>query len=402
LKCSFPHLPIIKDNKNKFNSAKKRFLCFFIRLYYQISSKCQKFFPGREVIALAKQNAAGLMPIRPDGMVIRKNSDIIKQSQEVISMRKTAKTIRVLAAGLLIAGPVTFAGCCPAGNKTTKSSDTCRLRKQQADPYQVRIKKDLSYLGPGREEKFDLYLPIVTDCKKRFPGIVIIHGGGWRWGDKARPRQVSIGTTLAQNGYICMSINYLLADPNKPSWPQNIYDCKAAVQFLRKNAEPYQIDSKHIGVIGGSAGGHLSAMVGLVGPEAGLEPAAPYKGISSRVQAVVPLYGAFNLLTWQSDKPRVETYLGVTKEQNPRLWELASPVSHISSDDPPFLVIHGTADEVIDYKQSVELHEKLKEEGVQSKLCLIEGGPHSFALQPAGRDLGPLVISFFDKHLKGR
>jgi acetyl esterase/lipase len=284
--------------------------------------------------------------------------------------------------------------------KTGESVNDPNSQKQSTGPYEIRVDKDLCYLGPERAEKFDLYSPISTDEKQFFPGIVIIHGGGWRWGDKARPRQIKIGTTLAQYGYVCMSINYLLSGPNKPSWPQNIYDCKAAVQFLRKNSKLYHVDPNHIGVIGGSAGGHLAAMVGLVGPEAGLEPPGLYKGISSRVQAVVPLYGVFNLLAWQSKKPRVEIYLGVTKEQGAELWKLASPVTHIDGNDPPSLIIHGTADQVVDYKQSVELHEKLQEKGVSSELVLIEGAPHSFDLQMEQRDIQPLVIGFFDKHLK--
>lgn len=291
---------------------------------------------------------------------------------------------------------------CRADKKTEKLSGDCKEQKEPASTYEIRIVKDLTYLGLERAEKFDLYTPISTDEKQLFPGIVIIHGGGWRWGDKARPRQVSIGTTLAQNGYICMSINYLLSDPNKPSWPQNIYDCKSAVQFLRKNAMLYHVDPNHIGVIGGSAGGHLSAMLGLVGSEAGLEPPGLYKGISSRVQAVVPLYGVHNLLTWKSDKPRIEIFLGKDKEDDPNLWAFASPVNHIGTDDPPFLILHGTADKVIDYKQSVELHKKLQEKGVQSQLILIEGAPHTFDLEPEQRDLRPLVIGFFNRHLKGR
>jgi dipeptidyl aminopeptidase/acylaminoacyl peptidase len=143
-------------------------------------------------------------------------------------------------------------------------------------------------------------------------------------------------------------------------------------------------------------------MVGLVGPEAGLEPPELYKGISSRVQAVVPLYGVFDFLTWQSDKPRAETYLGVTKEQNSELWKLASPVTHIDGDEPPFLIIHGKADEIVDYRQSVELHEQLKKKGVSSELVLVEGAPHSFDLQLESYDIKSLVVGFFDKHLKGK
>jgi acetyl esterase/lipase len=272
--------------------------------------------------------------------------------------------------------------------------------------YKVRIEKDLCYLEPNRAEKFDLYSPVVTDANQLFPAVVIIHGGGWWGGDKAKAREQNIGTTLAGNGYVCMSINYLLskkseqAQQGSAGWPENLYDCKRAVQFLRKNAKAYQVDPNHIGVIGGSAGGHLAAMVGLTGSEPGLEPNRPYEGISGRVQAVVALYGVFNLLTREANNPAVETFLGVAKEQNRRLWEFASPVNHISSDNPPFLIIHGTADKVVDYRQSIEMDARLREKGVQSEVVLIDGAPHSFDLQPKQRDLRAMVIGFFDKHLK--
>jgi len=272
--------------------------------------------------------------------------------------------------------------------------------------YKVRIEKDICYLEPNRAEKFDLYAPVAADANQLFPGVVIIHGGGWWGGDKAKAREQNIGTTLAGNGYVCMSINYLLSKKSeqaqqcRASWPESLYDCKRAVQFLRKNAKVYHVDPNHIGVIGGSAGGHLAAMVGLTGSEPGLEPNGPYKGISDRVQAVVALYGAFNLLKVDPNNPATKTFLGVTKEQNPRLWEFASPVNHISSESPPFLIIHGTADKVVDYRQSVEMDARLREKGVPSEMLLIEGAPHTFDLQPKQRDLRPIVTGFFDRHLK--
>ena len=206
---------------------------------------------------------------------------------------------------------------------------------------------------------------------------------------------------MAENGYVCISINYILAEEGKTSWPTNIYNCKTAVQFLRKNAHLYNLDANHIGVIGGSAGGHLSAMVGLVGPEARLEPKGQYKGTSSRVQAVVPLYGVHNLTNF-TKTDILEKFLGASKNENPSLWALASPVNHISRDDPPFLIIHGTADPLVPVQQSVELHEKLRENGIDSQLVIVKDAPHSFHLQPEQQDLRPVVLAFFNKNLKDK
>jgi acetyl esterase/lipase len=299
---------------------------------------------------------------------------------------------------------VILVGCAgenhPSGREAKESSTIYSEHKEIGEKYEVRVEKDISY-GPGSYEKFDLYTPAFAAPKQQFPGIVIIHGGGWVGGDKALEREQNIGNTLAENGYVCISINYLLAEKGKTSWPTNIYNCKTAVQLLRKNAEHYNVDADHIGVIGGSAGGHLSAMVGLTGPEAGLEPPGQYKGLSSRVQAAVPLYGVHNLATF-TKTDNLKKFLGAAKNENPALWALASPVNHISGDDPPFLIIHGTADLLVSVQQSIELHEKLQENGVDSQLVIVEDAPHSFHLQPEQLDLRPLVLAFLDKNLKDK
>ena len=141
----------------------------------------------------------------------------------------------------------------------------------------VRIEKNISYLPAERKEKADLYLP--ADDGRKHPAILIIHGGGWSGGIKDAAREINIGTTLAPHGYVCMSIDYQLDDPASPTlcWPQNLHDCKTAVRWLRANAERLHLDPSHIGVIGGSAGGHLASMVGITDPDSGLDPHRPLR-----------------------------------------------------------------------------------------------------------------------------
>lgn len=281
---------------------------------------------------------------------------------------------------------------------------------------EVTIQKDVPYLAPGREERLDLYLPAGRADGVRSPSVVIIHGGGWRGGDKGAAREINIGTTLAKAGYVCASVNYRLYKPGGGAvWPVNLQDCKNAVRFLRVRAAEYGIDPARVGVIGGSAGGHLSLMVGFTGDHPTLSPAQPYPGVSDKVDAVVDLYGISNPHTWQetddTGKPTgvfklgAAAMLGGSPEEVPDRWREASPVSHITTKTPPVLILHGTADTTVDRDQSRELADRLREGGVEHQLMLLEGIGHTFDLQtwrrkPLPLDLRPVVTGFFDKYLK--
>ena len=278
----------------------------------------------------------------------------------------------------------------------------------------VVIEQNVAYLSPERKEKLDLYLPANRAADVRSPAVLIIHGGGWSGGDKAAGREFNIGTTLAKAGYVCASVNYMM-EPGK-RWPTNLHDCKNAVRFLRKNAERYQIDADHIGAIGGSAGGHLALMVAYTSGVAELEPSAPYPGISSKISAVVDLYGPTNLLTRRKTdkdgKPvgeavRTSPLFEGSPDDQPAQWKLASPVSHVSRSSPPTLILHGTKDTTVDRGQSDELAARLKEAGVEHRLFIVEDAGHTFDLQtwarkPLTTDLRPMVVGFFDKHLRGK
>jgi len=266
----------------------------------------------------------------------------------------------------------------------------------------VRVEKDVAYLEPGRAEKADLYLPGTLEPGKKCPGIVIIHGGGWTGGDKGAAREINIGTTLASHGYVCMSINYALARPGAPTFPQNIQDCKRAVRWLRKNAARLHLDTEHSGASGGAAGGHLTALLAVSGPEVGIDPKEDAE-YSCRIQAAVPMY-PHCAASWEGGVPP-KPYASLpmftrSKAQDPALWDSASPIKQLSRDDPPMLILHGTADKTTPIEQSTRLHEAAKKTGVPSERIVVEGAPHSFHLQPKQRDLRPEVVAFFDKHLK--
>lgn len=266
----------------------------------------------------------------------------------------------------------------------------------------VQVIKNVAYLGEDRSEKLDLYLPSATSKEKR-PAIVIVHGGGWHSGDKAAKREQNIGNNLALAGYVCASINYRLckktdsiAERLKEIWPGNLHDCKTAVRFLRMQADAYSIDADRIGAIGGSAGGHLVAMMAVTDPADKLDPKSPYGDFSSRIQAAVPMYGVHDVAKQAMIKGQSlsDTEIAICRQ--------ASPVTWITPNDAPMLILHGTKDALVPVEQSRILHERLQASGVASQLIVVEGAPHSFHLQPKQKDLRNEVISFFDRHLKSK
>jgi acetyl esterase/lipase len=173
-----------------------------------------------------------------------------------------------------------------------------------------------------------------------------------------------------------------------------LHDCKTAVRFLRAHADEYQVDVDHIGAIGGSAGGHLVAMLAATDSGDGFDDTGLYLDQSSRIQAVVPMYGVHDVLAQARIRENEMT------EADIKICRHASPVTYVTSDDPPALILHGTKDALVPTRQSQILHDRLRVANVPSELLIIEGAPHSFHLQPKQRDLRELVIGFFDKHLK--
>ncbi|MGI9240452.1 MAG: alpha/beta fold hydrolase, partial [Verrucomicrobiales bacterium] len=273
-------------------------------------------------------------------------------------------------------------------------------------PADVTLEKDLAFLAEGREEKLDLYLPKVRQDGQLSPAVVIIHGGGWAKGDKFREREFVTGTTLAQAGYVCVSINYETRRGHR--WPNNLHDCKNAVRWLRVNAKRLRVDPERIGVIGGSAGGHLAMMVAYTPNDPKLSPGQPYPGISDEVGACVNMYGISNLLTRKvttddgvpTEELKTHRLFSQTREEAPAKWRHASPVFRVSKHSPPTLSLHGTRDTTVDRDQSEEIHQALQAAGAASTLVRVQGAGHAWPLRTKNFDYTGEVTSFFDKHLK--
>lgn len=254
--------------------------------------------------------------------------------------------------------------------------------------------------------RLDLYLP--AQGEGPFPVLVWIHGGGWRGGTK----DLAPGGTMVRQtarGYAVASIEYRLS--RQALFPAQIYDCKGAIRWLRANAAEYALDPDRIGVWGSSAGGHLASMLGVTGDESVLEgDTGGNLQYSSRVRAVIDLYGPANLLTMNAQSLPCSTIdhdapespesllLGCPVQSCADRARLASPVSYVSADDPPFLLIHGTNDCSVPPGQSQELHGDLVDAGVDATLRLLEGaghgGPQFFAVETVAE-----MEAFFDENL---
>ena len=242
----------------------------------------------------------------------------------------------------------------------------------------------------------DILHPVETAGRR--PAIVWIHGGGWGAGDQRRGVRNIV--PFAEHGYVCVSISYRLTD--EAVFPAQIHDCKAAIRYLRAHAGKYGIDPARIGVWGASAGGHLAALLGTSGGIAELEGDQGWPDFSSRVQAVCDWYGPVDFYSaahQAPEDPRPEKLLGGEILENRELAALASPVSHASSDDPPFLIMPGTRDDVVPIKQSRLLKWALSRQGVPVYFSVVRGGEHG-GERFEHEKVRAKVLKFFDAHLK--
>ncbi|MCX6093472.1 MAG: alpha/beta hydrolase fold domain-containing protein [Candidatus Bipolaricaulota bacterium] len=263
----------------------------------------------------------------------------------------------------------------------------------------VRVERDLIYATvDGVDLKLDLFLPASAGLH---PAIVFVHGGGWTSGDKSMWELEA--QRFADEGYVGISINYRLA-PAYP-FPAAVEDCKAAVRWLRAHAAELDVDPERIGAMGGSAGGHLVAMLGVTDGSEGLEGTSGDLSLSSRVQAVVDYYGPTDLTVFgQTPDPAILAFLDGTCAQEPLACWQASPIKYASSDDPPFLIVHGTNDARVPFQQSVAFRDALQAVGVEVEFLALEGAGHGWWTNSAAdryyyETALSAAVAFFSKHL---
>ena len=210
----------------------------------------------------------------------------------------------------------------------------------------VEVIRGVAYGPVGVRQQLDIYRPRSIPpggC----PVLLQIHGGAWVIGDKAH-QALPLMYHLASRGWICVAANYRLSP--SVGFPVHLEDCKRALCWIRSNGREYGMDTRFVAVTGGSAGGHLAALMGLTENRPELQTDNP--GVDTSVQACVPFYGVYDFLARYDQHQNRDVVIRFLKnrvlhespEQNPALWDLASPVTQIHEDAPPFMLVHGRID----------------------------------------------------------
>jgi acetyl esterase/lipase len=239
--------------------------------------------------------------------------------------------------------------------------------------------------------------------------IIYIHGGGWMGGSKV-PCPFA---HLVSQGYVVASVEYRFSQ--KALFPAQIQDCQAAIRWLRANSDKYNVDPKHVGVIGISAGGHLSALVGTSGGKDAFPPIGGNEEQSDKVQCVCNIFGPANFATvlqQTADDKNVRNIfefnklndpysllIGVNLDADREKTDAVSPIHYVSAGTPPMLILHGTHDALVPYAQSEELIAALKANEIPAWLQTLPGSGHGGPAfeKPA---ISAMIETFFEKYLK--
>lgn len=264
-------------------------------------------------------------------------------------------------------------------------------------PQDVVERKDIEY-GKGGEKALllDLYTPIHLTSPA--PGLIFIHGGGWKAGQRSDYKFYT--THFAQQGYVAATVSYRFTQ--EAIFPAAVQDVKCAVRWMRANAKELGVDPDRIAVVGGSAGGYLSMMIGYTSDVPALEGTGGYEGVSSAVAAVVDIYGPTDLTVPEArDHEVVVPFMGKRYTEDPELYRYASPLTYVDAQDPPTLILQGTIDSIVFVSQSDMLAEKFQALKMPYWYARLDGWPHTMDLSvPVSAFTKPLLGMFFEEYLK--
>ena len=244
-----------------------------------------------------------------------------------------------------------------------------RRRPEVALVEGVTVRKNQVYRSGHDRWKLDVYLPKEKAPKGGRPGLVFVHGGGWKNGSKESGFWASLPARYAAKGYVCISVNYRLTGDGG-GFPACVHDVKNAVRWFRANSKELGLDPKRIGAYGNSAGAHLVSMLGLVKKEAGLEGKGTHLDQSSLVQAVCASATPSNFLKWKNQLFPNRGVLAGDQENHHARAAKASPVTYAAEDAPPFLLVHAENDRTVPFEQGEVLANRLKASGAKNVMLM--------------------------------
>lgn len=248
---------------------------------------------------------------------------------------------------------------------------------------------NLNYAGDGKEyHNLDIYLP--NQEKPAYQAIIIIYGSAWFGNNLKQFAFNALGKPLLESGFAVIAINHRAS--SDAAYPAQIHDVKAAIRFVRANADKYQIDASFIGITGFSSGGHLASLAGAsnnvkeftvnnttIDIEGNV---GDYPSVSSSVNAVVDWFGPIDMARMDNcEKPKEgnspeAALIKGNPADNLDLIALLNPITFLDATDPQFLVIHGQADNVVPYCQSELFAQKLNDKGLLSEFISVPDGQH--------------------------
>lgn len=250
-----------------------------------------------------------------------------------------------------------------------------------------------------RELKADIYYP--NKFKGKLPAIIIVHGGGWRSGDKSM--HAALAQQLALAGYFVMCAEYQLSLEAK--YPAAVHNLKAAVRWLRSQAKEFSLDESKIAIIGGSAGGQLASLIGATNGNKEFEGDDGHATFSSNVQAVIDLDGLLdftdvdNLAVKRNDYSADVFWLGGFYDSIPERWKEASPVTHVTRATPPFLFINSSQTRF--HAGCTEMVEKLQSFGIIAEVVKLTDAPHSYwFFEPWFTPMTEHIVKFLNQTFK--
>jgi acetyl esterase/lipase len=255
----------------------------------------------------------------------------------------------------------------------------------------VSRERRLPYAPGGRRFELDVFHH--RDKPAGAPVLLQVHGGAWVIGNKDQ-QGIPLMLHMAARGWVCVSVNYPLSP--RARWPEHLIALKRAMQWIREHSPEYGADPSFVAVTGGSAGGHLAAMVGLTGEDKSLQPG--FEDVDTSVQACIPHYGVYDFTDESGTKyarQRMNSLLRPMvmpqEAKYPEDFRAASPLFRITADAPPFLVVHGSNDTLVRVAEAREFVERLRETAKNPvAYAEIAGAQHAFDIFPSLRSAGVL------------